>query len=66
MLPLSVAEAPKIAGADYLVVVVIAAIAAGALVFAYYLRMQVMRADSGTPRMQEIARAVPRLRPGDM
>ena len=58
MLPLSVAEAPEIAGADYFVVVVIAAIALGALVFAYYLRMQVMRADSGTPRMQEIARAV--------
>jgi K(+)-stimulated pyrophosphate-energized sodium pump len=58
MLPLSVAEAPEIAGADYVVVVVIAAIAVGALVFAYYLWMQVMRADSGTPRMQEIARAV--------
>ena len=58
MLPLSVAEAPQIAGADYLVVVVIAAIAAGALVFAYYLASQVLRADTGTPRMQEIARAV--------
>ncbi len=58
MLPLSVAEAPEIAGADYFVVVVIAAIALGALVFAYFLWMQVMRADSGTPRMQEIARAV--------
>ncbi|HZB51474.1 MAG TPA: sodium-translocating pyrophosphatase [Mycobacteriales bacterium] len=58
MLPLSVAEAPEIAGADYFVVVAIAAIAAGALVFAYYLWMQVMRADAGTPRMQEIARAV--------
>ena len=58
MLPLSLAEAPKIAGADYFVVVVIAAIALGALVFAYYLAMQVMRADTGTPRMQEIARAV--------
>src|SRR5215207_9326852 len=58
MLPLSLAEAPKIAGADYFVVVVIAAIALGALVFAYFLAMQVMRADTGTPRMQEIARAV--------
>jgi K(+)-stimulated pyrophosphate-energized sodium pump len=58
MLPLSVAEAPEIAGADYAVVVVIAAIAAGALVFAYYLWNQVLRADAGTPRMQEIARAV--------
>src|SRR5215212_2765446 len=58
MLPLSLAEAPEIAGADYFVVVVIAAIALGALVFAYYLAMQVMRADTGTPRMQEIARAV--------
>ncbi len=58
MLPLSVAETPEIAGADYFVVVVIAAIAVGALVFAYFLWMQVMRADAGTPRMQEIARAV--------
>ena len=57
MLPLS-AEGPEIAGADYFVVVVIAAIALGALVFAFYLFQQVMRADQGTPRMQEIARAV--------
>ena len=58
MLPLSLAEAPEIAGADYFVVVVIAAIAVGALVFALYLYNQVMRADQGTPRMQDIARAV--------
>jgi K(+)-stimulated pyrophosphate-energized sodium pump len=58
LLPLSLAEAPEIAGADYFVVVVIAAIAAGALVFAYFLFNQVMRADQGTPRMQDIARAV--------
>jgi K(+)-stimulated pyrophosphate-energized sodium pump len=58
LLPLSLAEAPEIAGADYFVVVVIAAIAAGALVFAYFLYNQVMRADQGTPRMQDIARAV--------
>ena len=58
MLPLSLAEAPKIAGADYFVVVVIAAIAAGALVFAYFLYNQVMRADQGTARMQDIAKAV--------
>ena len=57
MLPLA-AEGPEIAGADYIVVVVIAAIAAGALVFALYLYNQVMRADQGTARMQEIARAV--------
>jgi K(+)-stimulated pyrophosphate-energized sodium pump len=58
LLPLSLAEAPEIAGADYFVVVVIAAIAAGALVFAFYLYNQVTRADQGTPRMQDIARAV--------
>jgi K(+)-stimulated pyrophosphate-energized sodium pump len=58
LLPLSLAEAPEIAGADYFVVVVIAAIAVGALVFAYYLANQVLRADQGTPRMQDIARAV--------
>jgi K(+)-stimulated pyrophosphate-energized sodium pump len=58
LLPLSLAAAPEIAGADYFVVVVIAAIAVGALVFAYYLANQVMRADQGTARMQDIARAV--------
>jgi len=58
LLPLSLAGAPEIAGADYFVVVVIAAIAVGALVFAYFLYNQVMRADQGTPRMQDIARAV--------
>jgi K(+)-stimulated pyrophosphate-energized sodium pump len=58
LLPLSLAEAPEIAGADYFVVVVIAAIAVGALVFAYYLAKQVLRADQGTARMQDIARAV--------
>jgi K(+)-stimulated pyrophosphate-energized sodium pump len=58
LLPLSLAEAPEIAGADYFVVVVIAAIAVGALVFAYYLATQVLRADQGTARMQDIAKAV--------
>jgi K(+)-stimulated pyrophosphate-energized sodium pump len=58
LLPLSLAEAPEIAGADYFVVVVIAAIAVGALVFAYFLANQVLRADQGTARMQDIARAV--------
>jgi K(+)-stimulated pyrophosphate-energized sodium pump len=59
MASLSVAEAPQIAGfGDYFTVVVILAIAVGALVFAYYLANQVLRAEQGTARMQEIARAV--------
>jgi len=56
---LSLAEAPKIAGfGDYFTVVVIAVIALGALVFAYYLAREVMAASQGTPRMKEIAKAV--------
>jgi K(+)-stimulated pyrophosphate-energized sodium pump len=56
---LSIAEAPKIAGfGDYFTVVVIAVIAIGALVFAYYLVREVMAASQGTARMQEIAKAV--------
>src|SRR5256885_13442793 len=56
---LSLAEAPKIAGfGDYFTVVVIAAIALGALAFAYFLVKEVMAASQGTAKMQEIARAV--------
>jgi K(+)-stimulated pyrophosphate-energized sodium pump len=59
MLRLSLAEAPKIAGfGDYFTVVVILVIALGALVFAYYLVRDVMAASQGTPKMQEIAKAV--------
>jgi K(+)-stimulated pyrophosphate-energized sodium pump len=55
---LSLAEAPKIAGGDYAFVTVIFLLAVGALVFAYYLIREVMAAGQGTPKMQEIARAV--------
>jgi K(+)-stimulated pyrophosphate-energized sodium pump len=59
MLRLSLAEAPRIAGfGDYFTVVVILVIAIGALVFASYLVREVMAASQGTPRMQEIAKAV--------
>jgi K(+)-stimulated pyrophosphate-energized sodium pump len=56
---LSLEEAPKIAGfGDYATVAVILAIAAGALVFAYYLAREVLAAGQGTARMQEISKAV--------
>lgn len=55
---LSLAEAPKIAGGDYVFVSLIFLIALGALVFAAYLIREVMAAGQGTPRMQEISRAV--------
>jgi K(+)-stimulated pyrophosphate-energized sodium pump len=56
---LSLEEAPKIAGfGDYFTVVVIAVIALGALVFAYYLARDVMSASQGTAKMQTIAKAV--------
>jgi K(+)-stimulated pyrophosphate-energized sodium pump len=59
MLRLSLAEAPRIAGfGDYFTVVVILVIALGALVFASYLVREVTAASQGTPRMQEIAKAV--------
>ncbi len=56
---LSLAEAPRISGfGDYFTVVVIAVIAIGALVFAYYLVREVTAAGQGTPNMQNIAKAV--------
>jgi len=56
---LSLAEAPKIAGfGDYFTVVIIMAIALGALAFAYFLVKEVMAAPQGTAKMQDIARAV--------
>jgi K(+)-stimulated pyrophosphate-energized sodium pump len=59
MLRLSLAEAPRISGfGDYFTVVVILIIALGALVFASYLVREVTAASQGTPRMQEIAKAV--------
>ncbi|HEX5494418.1 MAG TPA: sodium-translocating pyrophosphatase [Mycobacteriales bacterium] len=55
---LSLAEAPKIAGGDYVFVTVVFLLAIGALVFAYFLIREVMAAGQGTQKMQEIARAV--------
>ena len=58
MLPLSLAEAPKIAGADYIVVVVIAAIAAGALGSPTSSTTRSCVPTRARPEMQEIAKAV--------
>ncbi len=52
------ADAAKIGGGDYGFVVVILIIALAALGLAYYLFKEVGGASQGTPRMQEIAKAV--------
>ncbi|MGI8879426.1 MAG: sodium-translocating pyrophosphatase [Jatrophihabitans sp.] len=53
-----VIAAPAISGGERGVVVVIGLIAIAALVFAYFLAKEVLAADQGTPKMQEIAKAV--------
>ncbi|MBA3524716.1 MAG: sodium-translocating pyrophosphatase [Geodermatophilaceae bacterium] len=52
------ADAVGIAGVDYAVVVIILLISLGALAFSAYLVKEVIAADQGTPRMQDIAKAV--------
>jgi len=52
------ADAAKIGGGDYGFVVAILVIALAALGLAYYLYKEVGGASQGTPRMQEIAKAV--------
>ena len=49
---------PAITSGEKGLVAVIAVIAVAALVFAYVLVKEVLRADEGTPKMQEIAKAV--------
>jgi len=48
----------KVQGGDYTLVVGIAVLAILALFFAYYLVREVLSADQGTAKMQEISRAV--------
>ncbi len=50
--------APAISGGEKGLVVVIGVIAIAALCFAYVLVREVLKADQGTPKMQEIATAV--------
>src|SRR5580698_8863952 len=50
--------APALSGGERGFVVVILAIAVAALGFAYWLAKGVLAADQGTPKMQEIAKAV--------
>ena len=52
------AALPGISGGEKTAVVVIGIIAIAALVFAYSLVREVLKADQGTPKMQEIAKAV--------
>jgi len=57
-LTLAVETSTKVEGDDYTLVVGIALLAGLALFFAYYLVREVLSADQGTPKMQEISRAV--------
>ncbi|MCW2596053.1 MAG: V-type H(+)-translocating pyrophosphatase, partial [Jatrophihabitans sp.] len=52
------AAEPGISSGEHAVVAVIGLIAIAALVFAYMLVKEVLKADQGTPKMQEIAKAV--------
>ncbi|HEY3091245.1 MAG TPA: sodium-translocating pyrophosphatase [Jatrophihabitantaceae bacterium] len=54
----SVVAAPAISGGEHGLVAVILVVALAALGFAYWLAQNVLKADQGTPKMQEIARAV--------
>ena len=61
MSPLSLvaADAPQhVSGGDYTVVIVVAVIAAAALFVAAYFGREVLRAPQGTPKMQDISKAV--------
>jgi K(+)-stimulated pyrophosphate-energized sodium pump len=49
---------PGISSGEHVAVVVIGLIALAALAFAYTLVREVLKADQGTPKMQEIAKAV--------
>ena len=51
-------SAPGISSGEHVAVVVIGLIALGALAFAALLVKEVLKADQGTPKMQEIAKAV--------
>jgi K(+)-stimulated pyrophosphate-energized sodium pump len=54
----SVVAAPAISGGEHGLVAVILVVALAALGFAYWLVQNVLKADQGTPKMQEIAHAV--------
>ncbi|MER7770831.1 sodium-translocating pyrophosphatase [Kitasatospora sp. NPDC096140] len=58
MVGVRTAVAPVLTGSDRTLVVIVAAIAAGALVVAWALARQVLAADEGTPTMRQIAGAV--------
>src|SRR3954447_627089 len=56
--PVRAAAAAHVSGGDYGILVVIAVVAVFALLVAAYFAREVLRADQGTPRMQDISRAV--------
>ncbi|HEY3712904.1 MAG TPA: sodium-translocating pyrophosphatase [Jatrophihabitantaceae bacterium] len=54
----AVIAAPAISGGEHGLVAVILVVALAALGFSYWLVQDVLKADQGTPKMQEISRAV--------
>ncbi|MDQ1695382.1 MAG: K(+)-stimulated pyrophosphate-energized sodium pump [Frankiaceae bacterium] len=52
------ADAAHVSGGDYGILVVVAVVAVFALLVAGFFAREVLRADPGSPRMQEIAKAV--------
>ena len=51
-------DAAHVSGGDYTILIVVAVVAAFALLVAGYFAREVLAADEGTPKMQEISRAV--------
>ena len=56
--PVLAADAAHVSGGDYGILVVVAVVAVFALLVAGFFAREVLAADQGTPRMQDISRAV--------
>jgi K(+)-stimulated pyrophosphate-energized sodium pump len=57
-MPTSTAQGIALGANDYIIVGVVAVVALAALAIGFVLRREVLAADAGTPKMQEIGRAV--------
>src|SRR3954465_529553 len=57
-MPTSTAQGITLGANDYIVVGVVAVVAIAALAIGFVLRREVLAADAGTPKMQDIGRAV--------
>jgi K(+)-stimulated pyrophosphate-energized sodium pump len=57
-MPTSTAQGIMLGATDYIILGVVAVVAIAALAIGFVLRREVLAADAGTPKMQEIGRAV--------